>query len=561
MTTALSPTEWKARFDKAKTNRGDLNDRMKDDRSLYNMDDYKWETTTKTHEPVDVDIVTLNDPRFFADRVKDTCAGSKVQYEIEDGNEKVNDDKSSPIEDWLRLCLEASDERLMRGEKLPLKVASAGHLTISGRIPVRILMRMNGDEFVPDIQWYDPLYTYYQPSYDGLVWEAPVMTRTAEEIFDEYGITIKGDDAEVIDLWTKTDEHIFIDGKLEKTNPNKMGYVPFINAVAPIGGFLLDKGFSKYVGESVYAPVRNLYKVLNRLLTIEATTARMAMEGAYQYESEAGEKAEITEYPVVPGGVTAVEPGGGFKLIPINDIKQATMHCISLIEARIQRATLPFIDYGQTPFELSGSAMMMVKGAGDIIYMPRLIAMEYLYTQMCKMLIRQMIDGGIKAELGEGPYKMKLANVDLKGDYSLNVKFSAELPEEEQANLYRAKVYKELGLSQDTVIRRGLGMDNPDEEQFKALTEKARDMIPALWLRDAAKGYIQRDDQNAAKTVAAQLKISLDQLLKGQMVAPSPDGERGVNIPAQFGEGQRGGRPLQQATMPEPPREKEAVNV
>lgn len=563
----MTVEEAKKLFDNAKGKRSDWEARVKEDRSLYNLDAYRWETTSKKHAPIDVDIITLNDPRVFADRVKDTCAGAKLVYEVEDGSEKIQDKKASPIERYCRLNFEAANERLSRAEMLPLEVAAAGHLTVTGRIVTRCLLRMEGKEYVPDIMWYDPLYTYYAPTLSGLMWAAPKLTKTAEQIWDEYQHEIEGNTGEVTDIWTRTDEHIYIDNKFFKTISHNLGYVPFVVSIAPIGGFLLDEGFSKYVGESVYAPVRNLYKVLNRLLTIEATTARLAMEGAYQYESKEGEQANVAEagFPVEPGKVTAVELGGGYKLIPINDIKQATMHCISLIEARIQRATLPFIDYGQTPFDLSGSAMMMVKGAGDIIYAPRLYAMESLYTQLAKMIIKQTISGGLKVELGEGPYKMKFTKQDLSGDYSLKVKLVPSLPEKELSNFSRAAAAKELGISNDTIKRRYLEMDDPDGEKLKALRERAEDMIPALWMRDAARGEIQAEDNRAAKIIAAQLNVSLQQLLSGQFLAPQkqPSGNyRATNIPRLF-EGSKGGKPIRQAEMPKMPQmpEKEPTNV
>ena len=565
MAIELSPEQWLTKVNKKTW--GDIDTRWQTDEDLYNLTPYSW-PTDEGKIVKSRDCVTLNDPRSYADRVKDTLIYSAQSRAVEDGlYTKVRDEQRNEVETFLDFNLEAADERLNRAEILPLRSGLSGQFTVRGRSVARVLVMVQGDKYIPDIQWYDARYVKYATNKDGLAWCATVMTMTAEAIEYDYQLTITSDTAEVIDLWTPQWEYVWVGGSLinNKAFPfnHKLGYVPFVIQVVPTGGFLQSTGFEQYIGESVYAPVRNLYAVLNKLLTMEMTYSRLCVEGAYQYESsdpnQVMGKVAADGYPLEPGKVTLVEKGGGYRLIQVPDIKQATMHAITTIESRIQRATLPFIDYGQTPFELSGSAMMMVKGAGDVIYAPRLWAKEKMMTAICMMFNKQYKAGGVPFDLSETVHYYKYTKKDLPDDYTLKISYTPKLPEKEIANFSRADMAKRLGVSQDTIFNDFLELQNPSGEKRKMLMERARDAIPALWMKEAAIGEVENDGDNKdAEIIASMMKVTLKQLIEGKIAgAPPPEKPAGNGQQSPiFGQGVA--RPAQ---MPVMPQQKEAAVV
>jgi len=519
----MGPDEYKAKIDKF--NWGDLDARWQTDEDLYLMEPYQW-PTTEGKIIKSRDYVTLNAARYFADRVIDTVKFAKEQITIEEGVDQVKmpDSKATPIEKFIRANMELAEERLQRAEILPNREAAAGHLVVRGRAIRRVLVMEQGGKYIPDIQWYDPRYVKYSAGKDGFRWVCTTEYKDADEIEEVYGKKISGDEGKVETLWDKDYQYVWVDA--EKLTPwnHKL---PFVGQIVPVGGFILTNGkYKQTIGESVMGPVRNMYPVLNKLLTILMTYTRLSIEGAYQYESDdpEGEREQVrkNKYPIEPGKVTVVKRGGGYKLIPVGDIKAATQYLLSQYEVSVQRATLPFLDYGQTPFELSGSAMLMIKGAGDIIYVPRMMAMSNLNKNTYWMLIKQYREGGIPYDLAGSLYTYDMAKCKLDGNYTLNVRNLPNLPEKDLAQLHLAAAKKELGVSLDTILRDDLQIDDPDGEVAKIFMEKTRMMIPELEMREAVHGYLNRDDETAVEIILDKLDISFEQLMSGEVAGAKP---------------------------------------
>lgn len=561
-----SPEDYKKIADAFRLD-SNLDKRLQADEDLYLMSEFQW-PTSEGKIIKERDYVTLNAARYFADRVIDTLKFSSEQRIIEEGVDgKVMIDKTaSPVEQFMKVNMELADDRLDRAEMLTNKAAASGHLTVRGRSKRRVLIMREGDYYIPDVQWYDPRYVRYATSKNGLVYAMPVMPRSAEDIYDEYGVEIKDKEGLVKDLWTRTHNIVYIDDKMVREPwEHGLGYVPFVSQIVPVGGFIQTDGkYVETIGESVYGPVRDLYPVLNKLLTILMTYTRLSIEGAYQYESDdpEGDKDSVRKsgFPIAPGKVTIVKPGGGYKLIQVPDIKAATQYLLSQIEVSLQRATLPFIDYGQTPFELSGSAMLMIKGAGDVVYIPRLAALANLDQNTYWMMIDQYKKGGLNVSLGDTVFKYKYIKRKLDGDYRIRVKHVPNLPEKDLARIHMAAAMKELGASLDTILRDYLEMADPDGEVEKVLRERARNSIDALWMKDAAQAELKRGDNAAIDVIAAQLNMSYEELMSGKVAGAKPVQQEDRQPSALF---QQREAIQQQGAMryAQPPKSKEEVMV
>ena len=133
--------------------------------------------------------------------------------------------------------------------------------------------------------------------------------------------------ARVDDFWDDEKEVIYINKTKIDEKENTMGFPPFVIQKSGAGSMLMDEGYLKYTGESVFAPNRSLYPELNRLATILQTLNMMTFAGGYQYESELGEDATKPEEPVqttrlqfgsgprfhIPGAQSQNETGIGLK--------------------------------------------------------------------------------------------------------------------------------------------------------------------------------------------------------------------------------------------------------
>jgi len=69
-------------------------------------------------------------------------------------------------------------------------------------------------------------------------------------------------------------------------------------------------------------------------------------------------------------------------------------------------------------------------------------------------------------------------------------------------------------------------MNDPDGERQKTLREMAESKIDALWIRDAAKGELARDDKTAANLIALALEISIEDLMSGNVAGAKPQEQR-----------------------------------
>jgi len=502
--------------------------RMDNDRRLYLLEEYRL--VDEQGRPLgNVSNETMNDPRAFATRFIADLGAAGMQIEIEGtrNGEKMTDVETSYIENFLRDMFTAIDERLANRDIPDLHSYWADQISLRGRLAARCLIRQNNGEVIPDVLPWDTRHLLYDVGTDGLEWVAPKTFRTAQQIRTEYGEPKKRlpktGSVEVVDLWTKTDEKVWVNsGRVVKSDyvAHDLGYVPWV--VQTQGTHtMLDIGYEEFRGESIYEATRKLFTSKNEFASILKTLTMGSFFGALQYESEAGTGAQRPQRP--PYGLRTtvpVEKGAGFKPMPINDIHNAARMYFSMLESAIQRGSFTAVDYGNLQFPLSARAISRLTQAHDDMGLSRFQALALGYLKLCRMILLQYTAGNIRAKVGEQGAKTIYEPERLLGDFSIKFRFTSTSPEKLIAKMAMSESAKDL-YSKDSIRRDFLHQENPTEERRKMAIEEAMQEHPELRWIDQALILIEKDRLPEAKIIASKLGLTLRQLRAGVMASPA----------------------------------------
>jgi len=436
--------------------------------------------------------LTLNDPATFAFRSIAILSSANPQTIVE--GEHLGDDFTNYIERCLNDFYLTIDETLA-----PLQLWLYPYVTeqscVRGWLAAQNLTRKGKDgKIIVDVRPLDTRYQIYDMGIKNLNWHAYITRKTRSYILERFKHDIgESKRTEIVyDCYDKKRHYGWLGGGTDviqvedSTHPfanenNGEGYVPVVMQKVPSGSMLADEDNIAHDGESIFALDRNLYPEMNRLATILHNLTVASFFGALQYASEAGEKKRVSAPPYGLGVVVAVEKGGGYQLIPVNDIRNATRLEYSMLESRLQRGSLPNIDYGNLSFPLSAVAIARLTESKDQIFVPRLQCFAMFYRQLSQMFIKQLLMFNKPVELGEEGHRRTYEPSKLKGEYAISYKYFSESKEQRLANLTEAQASRGL-LSDDYIRREIMHHPNPDEEMNKLRDEQAEKADPAVGL-------------------------------------------------------------------------------
>jgi hypothetical protein len=479
------------------TDFGTLYQRYDSDRDLYLLQPFKlmdWNTGEPLKHACNV---TFNDARLFGDKIINLLVGSSMQTVVE-GKELVllPDKKTTMIEAFLDKGLfPAADQRLVDRGVATLKAFHSDIVCNRGTIATRCLVRADTGGFIPDLLPMDTRFLVYELDTDGLMWYSYNTDRSKARLKKDYNVDISGKSAEHNDVWDDENNYIYVERSHRKTQKHGLGYVPAVITKAPVGSSMQDKDSLKETGESIYCLARLLFAEKNRLGSILQTLNMMSFRGGLQYMSDAGVIAPgPTDDPRTMGGITSVEKAGGFSLVPINDIQEAAKLFYAVVDAAIQRGTLPAIDYGNLNFPLSGSAIGLLASAKDPIFLPRLETMGSHFSDLSKMAIKQYSDKKLTFELGDVWEKYVFTADDLKGDYDISFKFFAKATEDDVARHSTAAMAVEF-LPLEDIMRDVLKLQDPQGTLRKKKSEIAELQNPILARYRQARAMAEEAEQ------------------------------------------------------------------
>ena len=462
-----------------------LHKRMQDDEELLLLKPYKMKDADDK-ELDHVLSVTCNDPQTFGKTVTGNIKGCKRQTIIKGQN--VNPNQRNTIETFLREDLhEAIDERLRIKD---LDYAStlydyeADHISYRGRIGTRVLAKAQGtDKIIVDILPIDARYLVYQTGYKGLEWAAWRDELSKEEILDQYNIdkTKLRDGLNPVHFAYDTEnEYVFIGKKAESIQPHNLGYVPIVIQRSWLGSSLKGKDSLKNTGEGIFMSNRALYPKKNQLASILSNLNMQSFLGAYQIEGEPGQ--ETPDYPVTAFRMTWMTPKGTeWKLVPIRDITNAARWEYSLIDSCLQRGGLPNVAFGNLTFPLSAVAIKELTAVEDQLYIPLMQPLALFERNLHKMIILQITEGHVNADLGGDWQPCAIPIDDLKRDFILFYKFSPQQPMKKIANFSIGGAAQPF-IPNRVIVEDIIEVDDPSAIIREKLSEELEELVPPLKL-------------------------------------------------------------------------------
>jgi len=508
-------------FDDKRTALKPIHDRMDVDEALYYLKPYKMMSLEDPRKEMpDVVNVTLNDCLLYAVKTISILGGASMQAVIE--GHKLTDKQGSLIEQFLEDLYYTIDEWLENRGIWGLGAFVDEQIMLRGHVGARPCLRIGEDgSLVPDVTPLDTRFFAPELGTTGIVWGAPWFSQTKEEIEREYNKPgdnpprVEGSDNEVVDFWNSEENKVFVQKQVVRSVPNTYGYPPFIYAVVHAGSMFYSKDAVEHRGESILWANRSLWHEKNSAATILKTLTVQGLFAALQYEtSKPGQAPKPKKSPYAPRTIHPVEKGGGFRAMPVTDIKRATTLFYSILEADLQRGSLAAIDYGTLNFPLSSLAMAKLTGSRNDIFLPRVNTKATFYQALSRMMIKQCIALNQPILLGQSGSENEYRPADLAGDYTIKYRFFTESAEQRIADLTMAKDASPF-YSRETIRREYLKDKDPDGEEIKKKSEEAERVDEVVFLYRRARKLIEPVKQN--EKVPFQNKV--EAFLLGQRIA------------------------------------------
>jgi len=468
-------------------------DRMDKDEGLYFLAPYKMKKLppNESKDMEGVANVTLRESQAFANKAKALLGGLDMQRMVE--GHDMTDKQTTKLEDFLADIYYMIDERLVKQGMLGLDGFTNEQDCVRGRIPARVCIRIDKKgNFVPDVLPLDARCFASDNDGEDMIWGAPWFMRSKARIQKEYGenIKVEGSLGEVIDFWDAKKNVVFVDKNIVKEQENTYGFSPFVLTLVPFGSMFSTENAMAHRGEGIFWPNRTLWDEKNRIATILATLTIEALRGGMQYESLKGENAlQPKDSPYGTEKVTPVEKGGGYRPMPINDIKNATSLLYSIIEGDLQKTGFTALDYGSLTFPLAAITVTKLTIARNDIMLPHVQAKAVFNQSLSRMIIDQIIQLNKTVELGQPGSHNTYSVSDLKGEYQINYRFLNISKEQTVADLSIANAARGI-FSDDTIRRDIVKCKDPDGEKVKCESEQAEKVDEVLFLYRRASSLL-----------------------------------------------------------------------
>ncbi len=411
------------------------------------------------------------------------------------------------------------------------------------------MFQMIDGELDADITPWDTRFMNGVKGVKGLDWGANTTWKTKDELEAEpwakestgLSAAFKGKDGttntfETVEVLDTEHIEIWVQEDLVFETSHPWGFTPVVFQVVPLGSMLADKDSLAHQGESIFFLFRDLVEELNELTSIAKTINFNNVEGALQYASDQGERGSPGKHDKVKksGSVTAIEKGGGYTNMPIQDIMRAYSQLMQVVESRIQRGSLSSIDLGIMPGQPpSAIALIQISEGRDQVFLPRLGVRGLANQDLSYMLIRQLIHIGGSVELGAKSWDTR----KLEGEYDINYKYFIKDTKVDVARLSVAGVAEKY-YDRLTVLSDVLQHEDPIGVLKKKTIEEAEDIFPLIKQARTIRTLFDSDnpnDQADAELAELSMGVSLTQLQSGVLPQPAQIGQKPQPVPLQLG--------------------------
>ena len=521
--------------------------RQDDDLSnYYNLSPYQL----KDHKNVQVVgqyPVTSNRSRVFADRVISALQGSKIKCDVTIRGK--TGDKTKKIEDALAACRQAIDLYLSAMGFPSLIAFMSGQVAVRGGVALLVYPYADPDDkdlLIPHVGLWDWRYVASSLGRDGLEWASHRMEKSRAQVMKEHGISTESDPAKVVDVWYPGKHDCYIDEQIGNADRETgLEYTPVVESLCNLTAFVQDSGYEEYMGESVWASLRDTYTERNRQLSIRNTLAMKSAVRSMQYRSNLGEQAAVdAKNAFSDHGVHAVEKDGGYDLMPVQDINQAAIEMLAKLEEDVQYAGLPLIEYGEMPQDMTAAQLNTVLSKTLSFLYPRRRAIEIALDEWAWMFLLQLRDRKLPRKVVIKHRTIQIPDVDLDQDVEIKHELCIELPQQAIAN-YTLNAAARGEVSQLTRLRDILRVEDPEGEVEALRQEALMTIDPRLAAFVMVADLLDSKDPDKVALGAYAVRLL-------QLQMPTEQPQQGGQIPPVEavpppGQGQQGAPPAQMA--------------
>jgi len=496
-----------------------LYDRMDEDEKLYLLDPFTMRKLDGSGDEKDVANVTLPEPLDYLKKAIAIVSSYQKQIIVESND--LTDKETTKIEYFSTDFRRAVNEWLPSRDIPSLEAFVNEQACVRGGIPARVCIRLNKEgNIIPDIVPVDRRWFIYNTDEAGIAWAAPITRRSKASIVKDYGevMGLKPTGNEVIDFWDKEKEVVFVEKKIVKEQENTYGYVPFVQSICPIGSLLWTDDALSHKGESIFWPNRGIWKEKNEIATIVKTLSRKALKGGLELQrninsTDRGKKPEQSPYQ--EDVVIETEIGGGFRQLPVSDIKNATRLLLSIIQESQQKGELSPYDYGMLRWPVSGVVLMQLLSGRNDILAPILSMIASFDQSLLRMVINQVIQLNQEIKVGRLGNYSTYSPSDFDGEYSIEYTLSLLSKEQIAADMSLANSMWGR-LPDDYIFREIIKVQNPDGLLEQLRSQQAERLDDLVFLYRRARALVDKDKPTEPDKIESKLLTARGQTIWAQ---------------------------------------------
>ncbi len=319
--------------------------------------------------------------------------------------------------------LNAADKRLKRMGLPAVREQSAFQICIRGPVFARTMLRIDPrtQQTIVEITPWDSRNVVWDNGPEGIAWVAHKMRKTRAQIQREYGVTLEGaNDAfnnndqtgfVVFDYYDDLVNAVFTEDRqiLKVPQPHLRprmpvayafgGYTSMLNNGNTSGGDISSGGtvVSESIrdfSESIYENVRSVNENRNFLYSIGLHLSAQARQPAKKIFSIDG-TLTLNEDSNLPGAEHALSTRAEQDIVPMppTEITATTLQMMGLIDAEEEQGSLSAVNFGNTPFSLSGIAISTLTFSAEEKIGPRIRQGNDFYFMALDILMEQYATG------------------------------------------------------------------------------------------------------------------------------------------------------------------------
>jgi hypothetical protein len=376
------------------------NDIFEEDEELYKLQSNDESGLDTDNIGGDSEVVTINDPKVFADKVVNMLSSQEPvnNIPIHDPGNKDAVERVESMVDWWRLM---ANRIHMNGLHPPLSRDEHWYSCVRGWLAGRVTWNPMNPKFPWNYTLADPVNVFPQIGANGVQYVIHKYSASGSQILsdfdyddDVYSSVEKAlgadkdtfdpdDEFDVVGYYDDYYHVIAVNGEEIKNDETGYGFNPWV--ITPVAGDPIratpwDKiDYVKYMGQSIYCGVRDMYKKLEKAVSVLATeVSKISNPPVGLFTDEQGQIQNKDVDLGVGGRNTFLFSKEKVEVMSTSKEGLGLLESLfSFYQDRINRGSIPPVLWGEGAGTLSGFAVSLLSaGARDVVY-PRVRAMEH----------------------------------------------------------------------------------------------------------------------------------------------------------------------------------------